>query len=421
MSTRAEEAHFIKIEDIIDIPKVFQRPRTKYDPEEEKALLENIEQESRDRSKPSGLRAPIGVCPAENITLSPQYKGKFFLFDGHYRLMAERERGLKAFEVDKDVYIDRSIRTTEKLLEKAVRANVGRKGLDWDAQARYAEMFADYGWSQERIGDLFVLDRSTISKYLTIVKTLKDVKDDEFFGKLGHDVALVLCSVWGMKQWLRPYTEADLQKPQNGKGQVEIDVGRALFDRWKERGAPPSAKTVRETVRQLQSGASLPQALGSMSFDNSVLGAEQRVDRALSNLNEKLTNPGSPPLPIKTTAELRQLLKDVEQNAPKLFSNERYALEVLRDSVESFQKRLENEGWNGQRAEMLLSTVNGFLFQLRNSLEGLVIQSKEREKREKLLEKPSSPNVGANGGAEPTIGGIRKSFSSRMTTANSVF
>ncbi|MDG6913694.1 MAG: ParB/RepB/Spo0J family partition protein [Nitrososphaerota archaeon] len=420
MSTQAEEPGFIKVEDIIDIPKVFQRPRTKYDPEDEKALLENIEQESRDRSKPSGLRAPIGVCPAENITLLPQYKGKFFLFDGHYRLMAERKRGLKGFEVDKDVYIDRSIRTTEKLLEKAVRANIGRKGLDWDAQARYAEMFADNGWSQERIGDLFVLDRSTISKYLTIVKTLKDVKDDEFFGKLGHDVALVLCSVWGMKQWLRPYTEADMKKPQNEKGQVEVDVGRALFDRWKERGACPSAKTVRETVRQLQSGILLPHALGSMSFDNSVLGAEQRVDRALNNLNEKQTNPGSPPLPIRTTAELRQLLKDVERNAPKLFSNERYVLEVLRDSVDSFQKRLLNEGWKSQSAEQLLDTVNGFLFQLRNSLEGLVTQSKERENREKLSEKPPLPNVGANGGAEPTFRGIRKSFSSGKKTANPV-
>ena len=383
MSNQSEDPDFIRIEDIVDIPKFFQRPRTPYTSEEMKALRDDIEKESRERSnRPSGLRAPIGVCVAESITPLPQFKGKMFLFDGHARFTIEKQRGIQRLQLGREVYIDRSITTAEKLLEKAVRANLFRKGLSWDSEALYTEMFTDFGWTQQQIADMFHKDRSTISKYLTIVQTLKEVKGDPFFGTLGFEVALAICPIWGKKQWLKPYSETDKQKTRNAKGEVEVDVGRALFERWKEKGAPPTAKRVREIVGDLQGNITLPNALGSEDYDKSAPGVEGRFNKSLGKLNESLQEVGSPPLPVRTADELRAMFEEMGKNAPRLSSDERYVVESIRDTVDSFQQGLKKEEWKGQRAEVLLDTVNGFLGQVKNSLDGVVKQSKERELRE---------------------------------------
>lgn len=434
MSTRpddADEPEVIAVDAIVDIPELYQEPRTKYASREEDDLRKSLDIWSNHLGKPSGLRSPLGLFPMKNIPLFaslPQYKDEYGIFDGHYRLRAEKRRGIKTLERGKDFYVDHSIRSLRDLIVRIVQANLDRKNNEWLANALYAEMLVkgEKMMTQDEIADVFHVDRTTVTKWLTMLRTLGEMAHDPFFVNVSYSLAEELTKEWEFKR-LFPNRQTGLPEEQR--------VSVFLFNRWKEIGRVPKLRTTQQTILELHRGKSIGEALGSIGWDNSIRGAEQSLSRSLVRVN-RVAQTEEQRIKAGNAEELRELLNEATKNNPKVASNERYLVEVVREDITKFGQRIPEEWryWKGVNPDrFVLEDIPRFLINTGYALDYVIARAKARQTSEEVEGEEEDEDGGiqevgptkgqsleydANGFVKATVTGIRTSFNKKETTSS---
>jgi ParB family chromosome partitioning protein len=180
------------------------------------ALLGPEPQESKPEAKPDG---PVTELPLDQIVPNPKQPRKRFEPDAlseltasikasgviqpivvrkvgdHYELIAGERRWRAAREAGL-ARIPAVIReaTNAESLELALVENLLREDLNpIEAAEGYRQLLADFGWTQEQLGQRIGKDRSSIANSLRLMKLPAPIQDDLREGRLtmGHALSLL--------------------------------------------------------------------------------------------------------------------------------------------------------------------------------------------------------------------------------------
>jgi len=208
-----------------------RQPRKRFDPAGLAELAESI--------RASGVIQPIVVRRAGE---------GYELIAGERRLRAARQAGLERIPaIVRDA-------TNAQSLELALVENLMREDLNPIESAEgYRQLLADFGWTQEQLGQRIGKDRSSIANALRLLKLPAPIQEDLRSGRLTMGHALSLLSLTSPEEqlklrdeilahsWSVRATEADvkMRRPAGGKPRgrsvelaaVEAALQRALMTR----------------------------------------------------------------------------------------------------------------------------------------------------------------------------------------------
>jgi ParB family chromosome partitioning protein len=209
-----------------------RQPRKRFDPATLAELTESI--------RASGVIQPIVVRRTGDA---------YELIAGERRLRAAKQAGLERIPA-----VVREA-TNAQSLELALVENLLREDLNpIEAAEGYRQLLADFGWTQEQLGQRIGKDRSSIANALRLLRLPSPIQDDLRSGRLtmGHAMALLsLTSVEDQLKlrdrilahsWSVRTTEADVQQrrgapPTSGRRRsaelaaLEESLQRALMTR----------------------------------------------------------------------------------------------------------------------------------------------------------------------------------------------
>jgi ParB family chromosome partitioning protein len=180
------------------------------------ALLGPEPQESKPEARPDG---PVTELPLDQIVPNPKQPRKRFepealaeltasikasgviqpivvrKFGDHYELIAGERRWRAAREAGLE-RIPAVVReaTNAESLELALVENLLREDLNpIEAAEGYRQLLADFGWTQEQLGQRIGKDRSSIANTLRLMKLPAPIQDDLREGRLtmGHALSLL--------------------------------------------------------------------------------------------------------------------------------------------------------------------------------------------------------------------------------------
>jgi len=393
MSTQNREPEFIKVEDILPIPKKYQ-VRDPHSPEEIQRLAADINKKGR-------LTKPIRVLPLNTIFPTVEkYRGKYALVGGTARLIACRVLGAKELRVGLDIYIEKDIHDFEGYSLEIWHDNDLYKPLSWIARLKQAKSWNDeFHWSQDRIAkELGFETQGTVSKYLTIAKALPtEVIDDPFVEKLGPKRALSLSRIW-KKNERDGMAYLQRLKDQHGSG-----AGLS---------AMPSEKRADEIATEYEKTESLGAALGSETYDRSIPRLAERTDANLKEWAKQAAEQALAPPPFASLAELQKARETIEALGRNSAADPNlvFTLEMITDEMRSFVR--QEEDWRAHQRQGTLVEVMKAQFSGRiNELSGVVEKLRERQHN------PSPMMPGSiHSGPGIEITGIRKTFPEKDRT-----
>ena len=208
-----------------------RQPRKRFDPGALAELAESI--------RASGVIQPIVVRRAGDA---------YELIVGERRLRAAKQAGLERIPA-----VVREA-THAQSLELALVENLLREDLNpIEAAEGYRQLLADFGWTQEQLGQRIAKDRSSIANALRLLKLPSQIQDDLRSGRLTMGHALSLLSLTSESEqlklrarilahsWSVRATEADVRtrRPAGATGRrrsaelaaLEESLQRALLTR----------------------------------------------------------------------------------------------------------------------------------------------------------------------------------------------
>ncbi len=211
--TSTESALEIPLDRVRPNPR---QPRKRFEPEALRELTESI--------RASGVIQPIVVR-----RLGDDYE----LIAGERRLRAAKAAGLEKIPaVVRDV-------THAESLELALVENLLREDLNpIEAAEGYRQLLADFGWTQEQLGQRIGKDRSSIANALRLLKLPSSIQDDLRAGRLSMGHALSLLALTTEEEqlklrdrivahsWSVRATEADVKatRPRSGGPKQSIEL-----------------------------------------------------------------------------------------------------------------------------------------------------------------------------------------------------
>jgi ParB family chromosome partitioning protein len=204
VETRLEgPATELALDQIVPNPK---QPRKRFDPEALAELTASI--------RASGVIQPIVVRKSGD---------HYELIAGERRWRAAREAGLERIPA-----IVREATNAESL-ELALVENLLREDLNpIEASEGYRQLLADFGWTQEQLGQRIGKDRSSIANTLRLMKLPAPIQEDLRDGRLTMGHALSLLSLTSEAEqmklrdqilahsWSVRATEADVKGRRSG-------------------------------------------------------------------------------------------------------------------------------------------------------------------------------------------------------------
>ena len=193
----------LPLDQIVPNPK---QPRKRFEPEALAELTASI--------RASGVIQPIVVR---------KYGDHYELIAGERRWRAAREAGLERIPA-----VVREATNAESL-ELALVENLLREDLNpIEAAEGYRQLLADFGWTQEQLGQRIGKDRSSIANTLRLMKLPAPIQDDLREGRLTMGHALSLLSLTSEAEqmklreqilahsWSVRTTEADVKGRRTG-------------------------------------------------------------------------------------------------------------------------------------------------------------------------------------------------------------
>lgn len=319
MSTSNKEPEFIRVEDILDIKPEFQL-RDPFAEEEVSILTADLLHEGIDQKREVALTKPIRVYPCRE----PENAGKFRCIDGQHKLTILRELGVKELEVGKDVSIDYSIDSDEKEVVKIIMGNLTQTHLTWWSKARYSVLLRNrFKWTQQQCADRLFVDRSLVSKWWSMADKMREDFNDPVIAKLTYQLVEEIANGYGVKQFLKPYTEEDKLRAAKGecnaKGEVEVDIGKRLLDRMRplHELQIPKPDRIRHVIQQTRQNIPLPIVLGSKKYDNSLDGKEKKLRDGVWRFNNMALDLGhSKRLKLVSVDSAGSILEDKTEEVP---------------------------------------------------------------------------------------------------------
>ncbi len=388
--TILKDPPYILMEDIVELPPEFRAARKPYTQIQYDDLSDDVKLERLQRGG-SGLREPIGLCPADNIVGVDYYRGqkKFYCFSGFHRLQVQKDMG-QTILYPGDFYIDYSIVSLKMLMWKVLRAGRFRVENDWLAEALYSWQLKDmFDMNRPQIAVFLGKTEANvgrIGKYLTIVETFTfaELTRDMFYHELGFEVCLAIEPIWKLKQWLNDARDFEPERAKlllhDSHGSVEVPMGLALVARWKKIGKAPSLERVKRIVSGLQAGARLYEVLGNQEEDHTPEAEERKTDNRMAKLNEARAKVDEPPLPVSSIAELEARFEEMKNEAPHIYANERWTLTLIRQEAEKGAKNLiEDAEHLGPEARQQTDKAVALIRLTNNSIAGVEERSKKRE------------------------------------------